>query len=509
MRAFLAWTLLAGALAATEPGPGDPWRPLYHFTPPRNFMNDPNGLVHLGGEYHLFYQHNPEGDTWGHMSWGHAVSPDMLRWKDLPLALREEGGIMVFSGSAVHDRRNTSGLCEGRPETCLIAVYTGHGHDRQTQNLAVSVDSGRTWRKHAGNPVLDIGARDFRDPKVLWHEPTRRWVMVVALSDQKKVRFYASPDLRHWEALSDFGPQGAVDGVWECPDLFELPVEGRPGRARWVLDVDVGGGAPAGGTGGQYFVGEFDGTRFRSDLPADAPPRWVDHGRDFYASQSFSDLPEGDRRRIWMGWLDNWDYAKVEPTPPWRGMQSVPREVRLVPAGDALVLAQQPVREIETLRGAPAVVEPGRFAGRRTLSVAGEALDIEAELRPGAAKAFGLAVRVGDGEETLVGYDVPTSRLFVDRTRSGRSDFHPAFAGRHSGPLAVENGLVRLRVLVDRSSVEVFGGDTLVEGAGGRTVISDRIFPRPTSRGVALFTEGGSAELVSLRAWPLQGAISR
>lgn len=502
MRAFLAGTLLAGALAVAASETGAPWRPLYHFTPPRNFMNDPNGLVQLGGEYHLFYQHNPEGDTWGHMSWGHATSPDMLRWKDLPVALREEGGIMIFSGSAVHDRRNTSGLCEGRPETCLIAVYTGHGQDRQTQNLAVSVDSGRTWRKHAGNPVLDIGAKDFRDPKVFWHEPTHRWVMVVALSTERKVRFYASPDLQRWEALSDFGPQGAVDGVWECPDLFELPVEGQPGRARWVLDVDVDRGAPAGGTGGQYFVGDFDGTRFRSDLPADAPPRWVDHGRDFYASTSFSDLPEGDRRRIWMGWLDNWEYAKVEPTPPWRGMQSVPREVRLVAAGNEVVLAQRPIREIETLRGAPVVVEPGKLAGRRFLPVAGDALDIEAVLRPGTAKAFGLAVRVGNGEETLVGYDASASRLFVDRARSGRSDFHPAFAGRHSGPFAVESGLVRLRILVDRSSVEVFGGD-------GRTVISDRIFPRPTSRGVALFAEGGSAELVSLRAWPLEAAITR
>jgi len=288
--------------------------------------------------------------------------------------------------------------------------------------------------KEAFDAVLDVGAKDFRDPKVFWHEATRRWVMVVALSDQNKVRFYASPDLQRWGALSDFGPQGAIDGVWECPDLFELPVEGQTGRTRWVLDVDVGAGAPAGGTGGQYFVGEFDGTRFRSDLPADAPVRWVDHGRDFYASTSFSDLPESDSRRIWMGWLSNWEYAKVEPTPPWRGMQSVPREVRLVPAGDELVLAQQPVREVETLRGTPVVVEPGRFAGR------------------------------------------------------------------HSGPPALDRGLLRLRVLVDRSSVEAFGGD-------GRIVISDRIFPRPTSRGVALFAEGGTAEIVSLRAWPLGAAV--
>ncbi len=501
MRTTLVAILLAGALALGAAGSDDPWRPLYHFTPPRNFMNDPNGLVHLGSEYHLFYQFNPEGDTWGHMSWGHAVSPDMLRWKDLPVALREEGGVMIFSGSAVHDRGNTSGLCEGRPESCLIAIYTGDGHGRETQNVAVSVDAGRTWRKFEGNPVLDISARDFRDPKVFWHEPTHRWVMVVALPDLEKIRFYGSPDLKRWEPLSDFGPAGAVEGVWECPDLFELPVEGH-GRTRWVLAVNVGGGAPAGGTGAQYFVGDFDGRRFASDAPPSAPPRWVDHGRDFYATQSFSGLPEGDRRRVWMGWLDNWDYAKVDPTPPWRGMQSVPRELRLVAAGDDLLLAQRPIRELETLRGPVSTVEPGEVAGRRALPFSGDALEVEAVLRPGTATAFGLAVRVGEGEETLVGYDVPGSRFFVDRTRAGRSDFHPAFAGRHSGSLPLEQGRLRLRVLVDRSSVEAFADD-------GRAVISDRVFPRPTSRNVALFADGGKAELVSLEAWPLAAAIRR
>jgi len=203
-----------------------------------------------------------------------------------------------------------------------------------------------------------------------------------------------------------------------------------------------------------------------------------------------------------MGWLGNWDYAKVEPTPPWRGMQSVPRELRLAAAGTDLLLAQRPVREVEALRGPAFSVPPGEVAGRRVLPVSGDALDVLAVLRPGSASAFGLAVRVGDGEETLVGYDVPGSRLFVDRTRAGRSDFHPDFAGRHSGRLALDGGLLRLRVLVDRSSVEVFAED-------GRMVISDRVFPRATSRGVAAFADGGTVEIVSLRAWPLAAAVSR
>ena len=247
----------AGQPRSTTATYDEPLRPRIHFTPVRNFMNDPNGLVFYKGEYHLFYQHNPQGTTWGHMSWGHAVSTDLLHWKHLPVALAEEDGVMIFSGSAVVDHDDTSGLCRptGQDRSCLVAIYTGHGHGRQTQNLAVSRDRGRTWTKYAGNPVIDLGLKDFRDPKVFWHAATKRWVMVTVLSDQHKVRFFGSPDLKVWTALSDFGPAGATGGVWECPDLFEVPIEHEPGRTRWVLDVDINPGGPAGGSGGQYFVG--------------------------------------------------------------------------------------------------------------------------------------------------------------------------------------------------------------------------------------------------------------
>ena len=197
----------------------EPLRPLFHFTPPRNFMNDPNGLVFYKGEYHLFYQHNPVGNTWGHMSWGHAVSRDMMRWQHLPVALSEADGVMIFSGSVVVDWKNTSGFCrpsDGDP-SCLVGIYTGHGRRRQTQNLAYSNDRGRTWTKYPGNPVIDLGLENFRDPKVFWHEPSQRWVMVTVLADQHKVRFFAARDLKSWETLSDFGPAGATGGVWECP----------------------------------------------------------------------------------------------------------------------------------------------------------------------------------------------------------------------------------------------------------------------------------------------------
>src|SRR5438270_2206233 len=235
--------LLAGLIALTavvshahsqEPY-REPWRPQFHFTPAKNWMNDPNGMVYYDGEYHLFYQYNPSGDKWGHMSWGHAVSRDLVHWEHLPVALREENDIMIFSGSAVVDWKNTSDFGkDGKPP--LVAIYTGHYTKKplQNQHFAYSNDGGRTWTKYAGNPVLDIQAKDFRDPKVLWHEPSQRWVMAVAWPVERKVRFYASPDLKDWTHRSDFGPAGSVEGIWECPDLFPLAVDGK---TKWVLFV--------------------------------------------------------------------------------------------------------------------------------------------------------------------------------------------------------------------------------------------------------------------------------
>jgi fructan beta-fructosidase len=496
-RLALVAPALAAALAAA-PVLDHPHRPGFHFTPERYFMNDPNGLVYFDGEYHLFYQHNPFGDTWGHMSWGHAVSADLVRWRPLPVALREEGGIMIFSGSAVVDRANTSGLCgpPGARVACLVAAYTGHGHDKQTQNLAYSRDRGRTWTKYAGNPVLDIGIKDFRDPKVFWHAPTARWIMAVSLAEDRKIRFFGSTDLKAWSALSDFGPAGYTQGQWECPDLFELPVEGDPSRKRWVLSVNVNPGAPLGGSADQYFVGSFDGTAFRNDNPPGLV-LWADHGKDFYATQSWSDLPPSDGRRVWIGWMSNWQYANQDPTSPWRGMFTVPRALKLLASSEGIRLVQEPVAELRSLRGQRRTVPARDVAGTLTLdAVNGDSLEIVAVLAPGSASAFGLAVRKGKDEQTLVGYDVSAGAVFVDRRRSGNVGFSPDFPGRHGGPLALDDGRVRLHVLVDRSSVEVFAG-------GGRTLITDRIFPDPASRAVAVWAEGGTASLVSFEAWAL------
>ena len=502
----LVFVLLAGPLHAQDALGREPFRPQFHFTPIRNWTNDPNGMVWYKGEWHLFYQHNPEGNTWGHMSWGHAVSRDLIHWEHLPVALAEEGGVMIFSGSAVVDRDNTSGLCqstEPRDRSCLVALYTGHTDTNQSQHLAYSNDRGRTWTKFPGNPVLNVGMKDFRDPKVFWHASSKQWVMVVALPTQQRVRFYGSPNLTQWTPLGEFGPAGATNGLWECPDLFELPVEGRPGRSRWVLVVNFNPGAPAGGSGAQYFVGQFDGHSFTSD-DAVSRTRFVDYGKDFYAGVTWSDVPRADGRRVWLGWMTNWEYANDEPTTPFRGAMTVPRELVLRRAGSDVVLAQRPVAELRTLRGTPQRFGPRAFgAGQDPLAgsgLRGRAMELLLDLSPGTAREVTLNIRSGPGEDTRIGYDAAKGELFVDRTRSGQVGFSPHFAGRHSAPVQLERGRLRLHLFIDWSSVEVFVN-------GGTTVFTERIFPSPTSQGVSLSAVGGTARLNALEAWPLRSAF--
>ena len=341
-----------------------PWLPALHFNAAPNWINDPNGPIFVDGKYHLFFQYNPFGDQWGHMSWGHAVSTDLTHWKQLPVALPEENGVMIFSGSTVEDRENTSGLCgDGAQKTadsvknglgCLVAIYTGSSADRQTQNIAVSRDEGTTWKKFAGNPVIDLGLKDFRDPKVFWHAPTSSWVMVVSLAAEHKIRIYRSRDLKKWEQASEFGPAGAVSGVWECPDLFEVPVRDAKGKrllkadgSRWVLNVNMNPGGPAGGSGDQYFVGSFDGFRFIEDHPGSGP-HWADRGKDFYASTSFSNTTP-DQDRLWLGWMSNWQYAALLPSLPGRGEMSVVRSISLrqAPTYPRLTSSQEPLSLIQ------------------------------------------------------------------------------------------------------------------------------------------------------------------
>jgi fructan beta-fructosidase len=464
-------------------------RPLYHFAPEKNWINDPNGLVYLDGEWHLFYQHNPFGIDWGHMSWGHAVSEDLLHWKHLPIALHEDeaAGVMIYSGSAAVDWPNTSGLGDGRAPA-LIAAYTGHSAGEEDQRIAFSNDRGRIWTNSRHNPVVRIGSKDFRDPKLFWHAPTQRWIMACVLADKQQVRFFGSTDLHDWQHLSDFGPAGAHTGAWECPDLFTLPVDDDPNIVKWVLKVD-NGNFVNGHVGGQVFIGQFDGERFVCDDPP-TRIRSIDYALDFYAAQSWNDAPEG--RRVWLAWMTHWSYAGKLPTSPWRGMMTVPRELALRTFEDGIHLTQQPVNEVETLRKAH-VHLANMPASEVKIDVKGAALDIGVTFEAKGDAPFGLHVREGAAERTAIGYDPQAGELFIDRSESGDLSFSPKFVERSAVKMPLQNNTLSLRVLVDAQSVEVFAHD-------GRVVMSVQIFPSDESDGISLF---GDTVVRSMDVWRL------
>ncbi|WP_411373456.1 glycoside hydrolase family 32 protein [Arthrobacter sp. MPF02] len=500
-------TTAAGAMELPAAPASGQFRPKFHYTAGRNWLNDPNGLVYLNGTYHLFYQHNPFGTDWGNMSWGHATSSDLRTWEEQPVAIPCDAQEAIFSGSAVFDAHNTTGFgtADAPP---LVAIYTSAYSDasplagRQAQSLAYSLDEGRTWTKYQGNPVLDRASADFRDPKVFWYDggAGSYWVMVAVEAVQRQVVLYKSADLKSWEYLSTFGPANATGGVWECPDLFELPVDGDPEDTRWVLVVNINPGGIAGGSAGQYFVGGFDGVSFRSGstvtegLQEDSTRMreygWLDWGRDYYAAVSFSNVPDG--RRIMIGWMNNWDYAASTPTGGWRSAMSLPRDVSLTRVQGGVKLRQEPVDAFRTaapdgFRLGPQPLPPGFLE----LPATAAAARIDVEFEPGAARSVGLAVRAGDAGRTVISYDVATGTLALDRRQSGLVDFHPAFPSIESVAVPLQDGRLRLSIHVDRCSVEVFAQD-------GLATITDLVFPADASTAVAIFAEGEGARLTAL-----------
>lgn len=477
-------------------------RPQYHFTPEKNWLNDPNGLVYHDGKYHLFYQYNPFGDNWGNLSWGHAVSEDLLHWDHMPIALEEENGIMMFSGSIVVDEENSSdlGTAENPP---MIAIYTGHytnGDEEeptQDQRVAYSLDDGQHWTKYEGNPVIDEDLRDFRDPRIIQTEDSDGWIMVVALPTEHKIRFYRSSNLLDWEFESEFGPAGATKGIWECPDLFKLPVEGTDGEERWVLQVDINSGPMDGEFGGQYFVGHFDGSEFVEHPDTKGDILWVDEGKDFYAAQSYSNAP--DDRRIWIAWMNNWEYAREIPTAPWRGMMTCPREVGLMNTTDGPRIYQQPVKEHEKLRKTHQEFQDIKISNEELSNekLKGKAFELKAEFELDDAEYFGIKVRKGSDEETVVGYDTDQLKMFIDRELSGKTSFNSSFTEVQEVSLEPQNNRITMQILVDWSSVEVFGNE-------GQLSMTNQIFPSESSDQIEVFAEGGTVQLVSLDFWQLQ-----
>jgi fructan beta-fructosidase len=460
-----------------EGGYDEAYRGQFHFSPAQNWMNDPSGLVYYQGEWHLFYQYHPDGDAWGPMHWGHAVSTDLVHWQNLPISLSPDDKGYIYSGSAVVDGNNTSGLFPSGTGG-LVAVFTYHSQDGQeSQAIAYSTDRGRTWSKYAGNPVIpNPGVKDFRDPKVFWYAPQQKWLMVLG----GDVRIYSSKNLREWTQES------TLDGVsTEMPDLFELPAGDR---SRWVLSL----GGP------RYLVGDFDGHRFTPTQEV----KTTDFGRDFYAAQSWNNAPDG--RRYWIGWMDNWSYAERTPTaPPWRGQQTEPRTVTLAPDPQRpgeFVLAQQPAPQLGLLAGKPFVLSNKPIPTDRNLlqDQRGTSYEIRATLDVGTASEVGFTVREGAGQHTRIGYDAGQQSLALDRRQSGDVGFSSDFPANTSAPLALpRNRRLTVRILVDRSSVEVFAQN-------GTVVFTDRIYPDLASDGMSMYARGGRARVVSMTVTPLR-----
>jgi fructan beta-fructosidase len=461
----------SAAWRAAPPGPlyGEAYRPRFHFTASSGWINDPNGLVFFGGEYHLFFQHNPKGNHWGNMTWGHAVSPDLVHWTQLPDAIEPDSMGTIFSGSAVVDWNNTAGFQSGATKT-LIAMYTAAGGTspesrgrRFTQCIAYSNDAGRSWTKYAGNPVLDHIAGGNRDPKVIWHEPSKKWILALYVDQQSSYGLFCSPDLKHWTPLQRL----TLPGQTECPDFFPIALDGEREQQQWVFTT----------ASGHYLVGKFDGTRFSDETG----PQAMDEGGNFYAVQTYSDIPASDGRRIQISWMRDGRYPRM----PFNGQMSFPCELTLHTTPDGPRLYHYPVKEIETLRDGPpqswhdAVLPAGEA---RALSAAAGLADITADIDLAAATGLRFTVH---GEP--VQYSCGDHRL--------------SCLG-HFATVVPINGHLRLRILVDRTSLEIYAND-------GQKSLTSCFLPDPANTSLQFAAEGGDAKIASLTVYALRSAWSR
>lgn len=491
-------------------------RPQVHFSPKEKWMNDPNGMVFFAGEYHLFYQYYPDSTVWGPMHWGHAISKDLVHWEHLPIALYPDSLGYIFSGSAVVDWKNTSGFgSEENPP--LIAIFTYHDIEGeraktttfQSQAIAYSNDKGRTWTKYEGNPVVpNPGIRDFRDPKVIWDEHSEQWVMVFAAQDQVKI--YGSKNLKEWQHLSDFGKEhGSHAGVWECPDLFPLYLA-EEDKIYWVLLLSINPGGPNGGSATQYFVGDFDGKqfildeRFQSQVAKRESGKeqavWLDYGRDNYAGVTWSDIPEEDGRRIFIGWMSNWDYASLVPTETWRSAMTMPRHLSLYASDTGPRLKQAWVKEIDELEIEPKTIANRTVEDTINLLVLAPEQAVEARLKlqvksiSAGITSFGIILFSEQEDYYTLGYDVSKQQFFSDRTSAGDHSFSGKFAAAiHTAPYKLEGKELHFDIVIDRSSVELLAAD-------GAVAITDLVFPKQDFHKVVFFTDDGTVEVTGTMA---------
>ena len=469
----------------------DYYRPVYHHTPLYGWMNDANGLVYKDGEYHLYFQYNPYGSKWGNMHWGHSVSKDLIHWDHLDPAIARDTLGHIFSGSTVIDKNNSAGY----GKDAMIAFYTSASDEHgQIQCMAYSTDNGRTFTKYENNPVLTSEARDFRDPKVFWYENTKRWIMVLAVGQEMQI--FSSPNLKDWTFESRFGEgQGAHGGVWECPDLFELPVEGTNDK-KWVLLCNLNPGGPFGGSATQYFVGSFNGKEFVNESPSKT--KWMDWGKDHYATVTWSDAP--DNRRIAIAWMSNWQYANDVPTSQYRSPNSVPRDLSLFTVDGETYLQSAPSPELLALRDA-SKKRSFKVNGTRTIKemIPGNdgAYEIELTIENQRADVIGFRLYNDKGEEVDMQYDMKEKKFSMDRRKSGEVSFNENF------PMltwtAIEQGgneeqggkeALKLRLFVDKSSVEAFGD-------GGRFVMTNQVFPSEPYNHINFYSKGGAYKVDS------------
>lgn len=472
----------------------EPHRLQFHFSPQHGWMNDPNGLVYYDGNYHLFYQYYPDSTVWGPMHWGHATSTDLVHWQHQPIALYPDSLGYIFSGSAVIDTDNTSGFARGSEKT-MVAIFTYHDIkkeragrlDRESQAIAFSNDQGKTWTKYAGNPVIrSKGDRDFRDPKVLWHEETKHWILPLAVGDHLEI--FSSPNLKEWVKESEFGKnEGAHGGTWECPDLF--PLRTPDGKTKWVLIQNIDRGAISGGSGTQYFIGAFDGKNFTNDNKPDSI-LWLDYGPDNYAGVTWFGAP--NNRRIFIGWMSNWDdYATKVPTSTWRSAMTVPRELKLLSTPSGLRLGQQPVEELKVLNQNKTEVVAQNITDSLVISTQGiqKEITLEFDLHKSSAQSFGFVIANDLHEKVIVGFDKKNNEFFIDRTASGNTSFSKKFAKKHVAPYVSGNTL-KIQALIDNSSIEVFLDD-------GKLAMTEIFFPTKDFSKISLFSNGGKTALVT------------
>ena len=437
------------------------FRPTYHHTPAYGWMNDPNGMFYKDGEWHLCYQYNPYGSLWENMTWGHSVSKDLIHWEALPNAIEPDAIGTIFSGSCVVDKNNTAGY----GKNAIIAFYTSAA-EAQTQSMAYSTDGGRTFKKYEKNPVITSNVPDFRDPHMFWYEPTQKWIMLLAAGQEMQI--YSSPNLKDWTMESSFGREyGNHDGVWECPDLMPLTVRGT-GQKKWMLVCNINPGGPFGGNATQYFIGQFDGHQFTCESKPEVT-KWMDYGKDHYATVTFDNAPEG--RRVAIAWMSNWQYANQVPTKQFRSANSIPRDLDLFVDGNETYCGVTPSKEMEALRGQKM-----------------KALSDACELIVDVKGSMELVLSNTRGEQVVMTYDAQKQTFAMDRMKSGDVSFSEAFPAVTVAP--THGALRQLRLFIDHSSIEAFASD-------GKMAMTNLVFPSEPYNNIKV--KGGKATVYEIK----------